>query len=89
MSGVLPVFNYFDPDNYEETRLTSSFVISEYIMGITMEWCTCTLLMLTYFTPLNDRKMAGLEVFSEGKKDRPGRAVEVGFFYSDAIAPEM
>ena len=75
MSGVLPGFNYFDPDNYGETGLTNSFVISEYIMGTTMEWCSCTLLMLTYFTSLNDSRTADLEMYSEGK-DRSDQAVE-------------
>jgi hypothetical protein len=50
MSGVLPTFNYFNPDNYRESGMTSSFVISEYIMGTATEWISCTLLMLTYFT---------------------------------------
>jgi hypothetical protein len=69
MSGVVPRFNYYDPNNYGETGLTSSFVISEYIMGTLMEWVSCTLLMLTYFTSLNDSGMADLEAYSEGKKD--------------------
>jgi len=76
MSGVLPAFNYFNPDNYGEMGFTSSFVISEYIMGPTMEWGSCTLLMLAYFTSLNNPKTVDLEVYSEGKKDQSGRAVE-------------
>jgi hypothetical protein len=75
MSGVLPGFNYYDPDNYGEAGLTKSFVISEYIMGTTMEWCSCTLLMLTYFTSLNDSGTADLEMYSEGK-DQSERALE-------------
>jgi peptidoglycan biosynthesis protein MviN/MurJ (putative lipid II flippase) len=76
MSGILPAFNYFNPHNYGETGFTSSFVISDSIMGTTMEWCCCTLLMLTYFTSLNDPRMADLEVYSEGDKDQSGRAVK-------------
>ena len=62
MSGVLPAFNYFNPNNYGETGLLDSFVISEYIMGTTMEWTSCALLMATYFTSRNDPKKADLEV---------------------------
>jgi hypothetical protein len=69
MSGVVPRFNYYDPNNYGETGLTSSFVISEYIMGTLMEWVSCTLLMLTYFTSLDDSGTADLEAYSEGNKD--------------------
>jgi hypothetical protein len=67
MSGILPAFNYYNPDNYGETGFTSSFVISEYIMGPTMEWSGCALLMLTYFTSLNNPETADLESYSEGK----------------------
>ncbi|KIM76052.1 hypothetical protein PILCRDRAFT_826701 [Piloderma croceum F 1598] len=70
MSGVLPGFNYYDPNNYGETGLTSSFIISEYIMGTTMEWASCILLMLTYFTSPNDSRTADSNVYSEGKEDR-------------------
>jgi len=63
MSGVLPAFNYFNPNNYGETGLITSFVISEYIMGTTMEWTSCTLLMTTYLTSQNDPKKAELEMY--------------------------
>jgi hypothetical protein len=76
MSGVLPAFNYFNPDNYGESGMTSSFVISEYIMGTATEWISCTLLMLTYFTSLNDPEVDDLELLAD-KKDRSGGAVEV------------
>ena len=69
MSGIVPGFNYYDLNNYGQTGLPSSFVVSEYIMGTSMEWVSCALLMLTYFTSLNDSGMADLEVYSEGKKD--------------------
>ena len=75
MSGVLPAFNYFNPGNYGATGLLDSFVISEYIMGTTMEWASCTLLMLTYLTSLNDPKKADLA--AEDEKERADRAVEV------------
>ena len=71
MSGVLPAFNYFNPANYEEKGLRTSFVISEYIMGTTMEWASCTLLMITYLTSRNDPKKADLEI-DEGNKPRSG-----------------
>jgi len=71
MSGVLPAFNYFNPANYEEKGLRTSFVISEYIMGTTMEWTSCTLLMITYLTSRNDPKKADLEI-DEGNKPRSG-----------------
>jgi hypothetical protein len=76
MSGVVPGFNYYDPNNYGETGLTKPLVVSEYIMGTSMEWVSCTLLMLTYFTSPNDSGTADSEVYSEGKKDRSDRAVE-------------
>jgi hypothetical protein len=71
MSGVLPAFNYFNPNNYAATGLTTSFVTSEYIMGTTMEWTSCTLLMFTYYTSRNDPKKADLEMY-KGKEAQPG-----------------
>jgi len=62
ISGVLPAFNYFNPNNYGETGLTASFVLSEYMMGTTNEWTSCTLLMATYLTSRNDPK-ADLEMY--------------------------
>ena len=73
LSAVLPAFNYFNPNNYGETGLTDSFVISEYIMGTTMEWTSCTLLMVTYLTSRNDPKKADLET-SKDKEARLGEA---------------
>ena len=61
LSGVLPAFNYFNPDNYGATGLKDSFLVSEYIMGTTMEWTSCTMLMLTYFTSKGDPKKDDLE----------------------------
>lgn len=61
LSGVLPAFNYFNPDNYGADGLTDSFVISEYIMGTTMEWTSCTVLLLTYFTSRRDPKKGDFE----------------------------
>ena len=55
--------------------MTSSFVISEYIMGTATEWSGCTLLMLTYFTWDIDPEMDDLELLT-GKKNRSGGAVE-------------
>jgi hypothetical protein len=73
MSGVLPAFNYFNPNNYGKTGLTASFVISEYIMGTTMEWTSCTLLLATYLTSRNDPKKADLEI----SKDKEARSQKV------------
>jgi hypothetical protein len=70
MSGVFPAFNYFNPNNYGETGLLDSFVISEYIMGTAMEWTSCALLMATYLTSRNDPKR-DLEM-SEDKAARLG-----------------
>lgn len=68
LSGVYPPFNYFNPDNYGEHGLTDAFVISEYILGTTMEWTSCALLMLTYATSRNDPpKVALAEWSNEGK----------------------
>ena len=67
MSGVLPAFNYFNPDNYGQTGLKDSFLASEYVMGTTMEWVSCTMLMLTYLTSRNDTKNADLEAEKENK----------------------
>jgi hypothetical protein len=75
MSGFVPTFNFFDLDNYGESGMTSSFVISKYIMGTATEWSCCTLLMLTYFMWVNDPKMDDLELLT-GKKDWLGGAVE-------------
>jgi hypothetical protein len=69
MSAVLPAFNYFNPNNYGETGLLDSFVISEYIMGTTMEWTSCTLLMATYLTSRNDSKKEDLKM----SKDKDAR----------------
>jgi len=76
MTGILPAFNYYNPHNYGMTGFKSSFVISEYIMGPTMEWCSCVLLMFTYFTCLKDLTSADVEVHSEDKQDQSGQAVE-------------
>jgi hypothetical protein len=72
MSGALPAFNYFNPSNYEDTGLADSFVISEYMMGTTMEWTSCTLLMATYLTSRNDPKKADLEMYSGNELSREG-----------------
>ncbi|KIM74424.1 hypothetical protein PILCRDRAFT_92595 [Piloderma croceum F 1598] len=69
MSGVLPAFNYFNPNNYGETGLLDSFVISEYIMGTAMEWTSCVLLMATYPASRSDPQKADLEL----SKDKAAR----------------
>lgn len=61
LSAVLPAFNYFEPDNYTADGLSKAFVVSEYILGTTMEWVPCALLMLTYVTSRNDPKKVDLE----------------------------
>jgi hypothetical protein len=72
MSGVLPAFNYFNPNNYGDTGLLNSFVISEYIMGTTMEWTSCALLMATYLTSRNDPKKADLEMSKDKAAESEG-----------------
>ena len=67
LSGILPAFNYFNPDNYDATGLTNAYLASEYIMGTTMEWVSCALLMLTYITSRNDPKKADWEA-EKGKE---------------------
>lgn len=75
LSGVVPSFNYFNPDNYGPDGLTDSFVIREYIMGTTMEWTSCTLLLLTYFTSRRDPKK-GDYAAEEGKDSNRMDTVE-------------
>ncbi|KAG5641188.1 hypothetical protein DXG03_005788 [Asterophora parasitica] len=75
LSGVYPPFNYFDPQNYGEHGLKDSFVVSEYILATTMEWASCALLMLTYYTSRNDPPKLPLEEWgsSEKETDTQGR----------------
>ena len=61
LSAVLPAFNYFSPTNYDANGLTDAFVISEYILGTSMEWVSCALLMFTYYTSRNDPKKVDLD----------------------------
>jgi peptidoglycan biosynthesis protein MviN/MurJ (putative lipid II flippase) len=75
MSGVLPTFNYFNPDNYGESGLENSFIISEYFLGTTMEWSSCTLLILTYLTSRKDPKKVDMEMYDNGKMGQSGEAV--------------
>jgi membrane-associated HD superfamily phosphohydrolase len=63
LSAVVPTFNYFDPTNYGDAGLKSSFVISEYVLSTTMEWTSCALLTATYITSRNDPKEATLGRF--------------------------
>ena len=50
LAAIVPIFNYFNFNNYTTHGLKDSFVISEYILGTSMEWMSCVLLMLTWFT---------------------------------------
>jgi peptidoglycan biosynthesis protein MviN/MurJ (putative lipid II flippase) len=68
LSGVLPAFNYFNPDNYGPNGLTDSFIASEYVMGTTMEWASCSMLLATYFTSRDDPKKAIPETEKENKE---------------------
>jgi hypothetical protein len=63
---VVPMLDYFTFSNYDEDGLTDRFVISEYVLGTSMEWTACALLMLTYATSRNDPKSADLK--EEGEK---------------------
>ncbi|KZP03623.1 hypothetical protein FIBSPDRAFT_844783 [Athelia psychrophila] len=62
LSGVLPAFNYFDVSNYTATGLTNSFVASEYVLGTTMEWASCVLILSTWYTSRNDPKKADFQM---------------------------
>jgi hypothetical protein len=75
MAGVLPAFNYFYWGNYGKTGLVPTFVISEYIMGTTMEWTSCTLLMATYLTSRIDPKKADLDMYKR-KEAQSGEVVK-------------
>jgi hypothetical protein len=59
---VVSALNYFSPSNYDEHGLTDRFVIIEYVLGTSMEWTACALLILTYATSRNDPKSADLKV---------------------------
>ena len=65
LSGVLPAFSFFNPDNYSDTGLKAGFVVSEYILSTTMEWTSCALLMLTFFTSLHDPPLEPLKEWNE------------------------
>jgi len=74
LSSVLTAFNYFSPNNYGPNGLTVSFVTSEYILSTTMEWTSCSLLMLTYISSFADPKReecgdVGKEVQAGGSKE--------------------
>jgi hypothetical protein len=69
LSSVVPLFNYFSPSNYGPDGLTSSFVISEYILSTTMEWTSCALLMLTYVSSRNDPKKGHLREWDDIGKE--------------------
>ncbi|KAF7982874.1 hypothetical protein HWV62_25108 [Athelia sp. TMB] len=74
LAGLLPTFNYFDPTNYTDTGLTNSFVASEYVLGTTMEWTSCVLLLSTWYTSRKDPKKADLDMMEiEARKgtDQP------------------
>jgi hypothetical protein len=71
LASVVPAFNYFSPSNYGEHGLVERFVISEYILSTTMEWASCTLLMMTYITSRNDPKKGSLKEWDDiGKEER-------------------
>lgn len=72
LAGVVPAFNYFNPNNYGPVGLINSFVISEYILSTTMEWASCALLMLTFLTSYNDPPLEPLAEWN----DEPGLKME-------------
>jgi hypothetical protein len=74
LGAVLPAFNYFSPNNYDEGGLTQKFLISEYLLGATMECLACLLLMYTYFTsrddpPSDEPALASQENVEKSDKD--------------------
>jgi hypothetical protein len=70
LSGLLPAFNYFSPTNYDEHGLKSAFVISEYILGTSMEWSACALLMFTYVTSRGDPRKVDLGQMNQVLKSK-------------------
>jgi hypothetical protein len=54
LAAVVPALNYFNFANYTAYGLKDAFVISEYILGTTMEWTSCALLILTWVTSRHD-----------------------------------
>ncbi|KAF7430708.1 hypothetical protein PC9H_006419 [Pleurotus ostreatus] len=50
LSPFVDPFNYFVPDNYDSHGLTLKFITYEYVLGTTMEWLSCALLIGTWWT---------------------------------------
>ncbi|KDR73327.1 hypothetical protein GALMADRAFT_729940 [Galerina marginata CBS 339.88] len=46
--------SYYNPDNYDETGFDARFVAIEYMLGVLTEWLSCLLLIMTYYTSLDD-----------------------------------
>ncbi|KAJ8520301.1 hypothetical protein ONZ45_g2889 [Pleurotus djamor] len=49
LSPFVRAFNYFDSSNYGSHGLTLKFVTYEYVLGTTMEWASCALLVGTWW----------------------------------------
>ncbi|KAG6835051.1 hypothetical protein H0H93_005276 [Arthromyces matolae] len=69
LSGIYGPFNYFYLSNYDANGLKDSFVISEYILATTMEWTSCSLLMFSYITSLNDPPIPPLPSWKDQEKE--------------------
>jgi hypothetical protein len=51
LSAVDNDYNYYNPQVYTDAGLSSSFLVVEYVMGTTMEWLCCLLLLISYLYP--------------------------------------
>lgn len=79
LAGVLTAFSFFNPNNYTADGLKPSFVASEYVLSALMEWASCALLMLTFWTSFHDPPLEPLpgEPKAEGDKGEVGQKREV------------
>ncbi|KAG6809506.1 hypothetical protein H0H92_015994 [Tricholoma furcatifolium] len=69
MSAIYNPFNYFYAGNYVKDGLSDSYVISEYLLATTMEWTSCALLMLTWYTSRNDPPKVPLAKWESQEKE--------------------
>lgn len=50
LEDILSNFDMFNLDNYEDGRLKATFVSSQYLFSVFMEWGSCRLLLATFWT---------------------------------------
>ncbi|KAM0751268.1 hypothetical protein T439DRAFT_356098 [Meredithblackwellia eburnea MCA 4105] len=50
ISIVMKEYSYYNPEVYtSDGGMSAKFLTGEYVLATTMEWCSCGLLLLTYF----------------------------------------